>query len=56
MVSNEGKSGLGASGEPARPAPSGTLGPATMRLISKSKLLKPPAKAFQVEDDELDSE
>ncbi|XP_075980947.1 uncharacterized protein LOC142979728 isoform X1 [Anticarsia gemmatalis] len=53
LVSNEGKTGLGAVPTPHNPA--NTLGPATLRLASRTRMLKPPAKAFQNTFDE-DSE
>ncbi|KAG6449688.1 hypothetical protein O3G_MSEX006190 [Manduca sexta] len=58
LVSNEGTSGLGSSGGGApKPLPmnrvTNTLGPATLRLASKTKMLNKPAKAFQ---DQLDDE
>ncbi|XP_039763085.1 angiogenic factor with G patch and FHA domains 1-like [Pararge aegeria] len=46
MVSNEGKTGLGSTSEP-KVMVSKTLGPATLRLAAKTKMLQPPAKAFQ---------
>ncbi|XP_049877343.1 angiogenic factor with G patch and FHA domains 1-like isoform X2 [Pectinophora gossypiella] len=57
LLSNEGKAGLGTPGSvgaPSAPAPKprSTLGPATLRLAARSKLLKPPAKAFQDMEDE----
>lgn len=58
LVSNDGKSGLGTSGATAAPVmmplkvKRQTLGPATLRLASKTKMLQPPAKAFQTEDDD----
>lgn len=45
LISNEGKTGLGAIPTPNNPA--NKLGPATMRLANRTKMLKPPAKAFQ---------
>ncbi|KAL4714991.1 hypothetical protein ACJJTC_003142 [Scirpophaga incertulas] len=59
LVSNEGKAGLGtgAMGPPGpTPLLTNKLGPATMRLASKTKMLNPPAKAFQQDDDEDDTE
>ncbi|XP_038211526.1 angiogenic factor with G patch and FHA domains 1-like isoform X2 [Zerene cesonia] len=53
LVSNEGKSGLGTA--PMPEAPIGSLGSATLRLATRTKMLQPPAKAFQNEPDE-DSE
>lgn len=51
MVSNEGTTGLGSISEP-KVMVSKTLGPATLRLAAKTKMLRPPAKAFQqVEED-----
>ncbi|CAK1552909.1 unnamed protein product [Leptosia nina] len=50
LVSNEGKSGLGAPSMPE--APTGSLGPATLRLAARTKMLQPPAKAFQNEPDD----
>lgn len=52
-MSNEGKAGLGSSSEPVVAKASNTLGPATLRLAARTKMLQPPAKAFQqpVEDD-----
>ncbi|XP_028174237.1 angiogenic factor with G patch and FHA domains 1 isoform X3 [Ostrinia furnacalis] len=55
LVSNEGTAGLGATVAPA-PKVTGTLGPATMRLANKTKMLRPPAKAFQNDDDDDDLE
>ncbi|CAF4806213.1 unnamed protein product [Pieris macdunnoughi] len=49
LVGNEGKTGLGAT---PTPEPLGTLGPATMRLAAKTKMLQPPAKAFQNEPED----
>lgn len=53
LVSNEGKAGLGSSNEPVVPKATNKLGPATLRLAARTKMLQPPAKAFQqpVEDD-----
>ncbi|OWR53009.1 hypothetical protein KGM_207513 [Danaus plexippus plexippus] len=51
MISNEGKSGLGAASEPVKVI-SKSLGPATLRLATRTKMLQPPAKAFQPEDEE----
>ncbi|CAH2042318.1 unnamed protein product, partial [Iphiclides podalirius] len=60
LVSNEGKSGLGTSSSTeARPAynpPKSTLGPATLRLAARTKMLQPPAKAFQDPVNSYDSE
>ncbi|CAG5055661.1 unnamed protein product [Parnassius apollo] len=48
LVSNEGKAGLGTSSSaPARYAPTSNLGPATLRLATRTKMLQPPAKVFQ---------
>nr|XP_026492670.1 angiogenic factor with G patch and FHA domains 1 isoform X1 [Vanessa tameamea] len=55
LVSNDGKAGLGAGSAPAAPMASKTLGPATLRLAARTKMLQPPAKAFQQPMDE-DSE
>ncbi|XP_041984807.1 angiogenic factor with G patch and FHA domains 1 isoform X2 [Aricia agestis] len=55
LISNEGKAGLGSTAGPAPPPKSKTLGPATLRLASKTKMLRPPAKAFQPEDDDDDN-
>ncbi|KAJ2948542.1 hypothetical protein O0L34_g7795 [Tuta absoluta] len=58
LVSNEGKVGLGGAGSAAPPVMvplprvRNTLGPATLRLATKSKLLQAPAKAFQDNDEE----
>ncbi|XP_045501608.1 angiogenic factor with G patch and FHA domains 1-like isoform X2 [Colias croceus] len=53
LVSNEGKAGLGTV--PVPETPIGNLGSATLRLAARTKMLRPPAKAFQNEPDE-DSE
>ncbi|XP_050674691.1 angiogenic factor with G patch and FHA domains 1 isoform X2 [Leptidea sinapis] len=53
LVSNEGKSGLGAP--PGPELPKGRLGPATLKLAARTKMLHPPAKAFQAEPED-DSE
>ncbi|XP_050352803.1 angiogenic factor with G patch and FHA domains 1 isoform X2 [Nymphalis io] len=55
LVSNDGKAGLGARNAPDAPMASKTLGPATLRLAARTKMLQPPAKAFQEPMDE-DSE
>ncbi|XP_047536093.1 angiogenic factor with G patch and FHA domains 1 isoform X2 [Vanessa atalanta] len=55
LVSNDGKAGLGAGSAPAAAMASKTLGPATLRLAARTKMLQPPAKAFQQPMDE-DSE
>ncbi|KAI8420080.1 hypothetical protein MSG28_008666 [Choristoneura fumiferana] len=53
LVGNEGKLGLGTTGAVAAPPlvptirPKNSLGPSTMRLAAKTKMLQPPAKAFQ---------
>ncbi|CAK1584605.1 unnamed protein product [Parnassius mnemosyne] len=48
LVSNEGKAGLGTSSSaPAYYAPTSNLGPATLRLAARTKMLQPPAKVFQ---------
>lgn len=47
LISNEGKAGLGAGSDVAAPVVSNTLGPATLRLAARTKMLQPPAKAFQ---------
>ncbi|XP_052755949.1 angiogenic factor with G patch and FHA domains 1 isoform X2 [Galleria mellonella] len=54
LISNEGKIGLGAtSGAPSAPPKNiNRLGSSTLRLANRSKMLKPPAKAFQAEDDD----
>lgn len=56
LVSNEGTAGLGAGRMPSAPVPKNKLGPATMRLATRTKMLKPPAKAFQNMQDEEESE
>ncbi|KAL0820427.1 hypothetical protein ABMA28_006302 [Loxostege sticticalis] len=57
LVSNEGKVGLGGTAPPTTASASNTLGPATLRLASRTKMLRPPAKAFQnEEDDDLEEE
>ncbi|XP_045537610.1 angiogenic factor with G patch and FHA domains 1 [Papilio machaon] len=52
LLSNENKAGLGAtSAAPPQPRfhppPVSNLGPATLRLAARTKMLQPPAKAFQ---------
>ncbi|CAH0401288.1 unnamed protein product [Chilo suppressalis] len=62
MISNEGKAGLGTGGAvlpDSSPIPSrltNKLGSATLKLASLTKMLKPPAKAFQNTDDDEDDE
>ncbi|PZC83795.1 hypothetical protein B5X24_HaOG206952 [Helicoverpa armigera] len=56
LVSNEGTAGLGAGRMPSAPVSKNKLGPATMRLATRTKMLKPPAKAFQNMQDEEESE
>ncbi|CAH0695830.1 unnamed protein product [Spodoptera exigua] len=56
LVSNEGTTGLGAGRAPFAPVAKNSLGPATMRLATRTKMLKPPAKAFQAPIDDEDSE
>nr|XP_049701118.1 angiogenic factor with G patch and FHA domains 1 isoform X2 [Helicoverpa armigera] len=56
LVSNEGTAGLGAGRMPSAPVAKNKLGPATMRLATRTKMLKPPAKAFQNMQDEEESE
>ncbi|XP_050550680.1 angiogenic factor with G patch and FHA domains 1 isoform X3 [Spodoptera frugiperda] len=56
LVSNEGTAGLGAGRAPFAPVAKNSLGPATMRLATRTKMLKPPAKAFQSPIDDEDSE
>ncbi|KAJ8717195.1 hypothetical protein PYW08_005594 [Mythimna loreyi] len=58
LISNEGKAGLGAGRVPPAPLVKNSLGQATMRLANRTKLLKPPAKAFQntLDDDEEEIE
>ncbi|XP_045777206.1 angiogenic factor with G patch and FHA domains 1 isoform X1 [Maniola jurtina] len=53
IVSNEGTTGLGSTSEPKRVV-SKTLGPATLRLAAKTKMLQPPAKVFQQEEEDSD--
>ncbi|KAM3963333.1 LOW QUALITY PROTEIN: uncharacterized protein ACR2FA_002700 [Aphomia sociella] len=54
LISNEGTAGLGATSTAPSAVPKkvNRLGSATLRLANKSKLLKPPAKAFQNEDED----
>lgn len=58
LISNEGKAGLGSIGAIGTPplVPTKTkvnsLGKATLRLASRTKMLKPPAKAFQEQQSE----
>ncbi|XP_013137178.1 PREDICTED: angiogenic factor with G patch and FHA domains 1 isoform X3 [Papilio polytes] len=52
LLSNENKAGLGATtAAPPQPrlhsSPASNLGPATLRLAARTKMLQPPAKAFQ---------
>ncbi|XP_068620277.1 angiogenic factor with G patch and FHA domains 1-like isoform X2 [Battus philenor] len=51
LISNDGKAGLGSASSvaatPSYLAPTSTLGPATLRLAARTKMLQPPAKAFQ---------
>ncbi|KAJ0174175.1 hypothetical protein K1T71_010321 [Dendrolimus kikuchii] len=65
LISNEGTSGLGASGTNKKPnlmpikMKINNLGPATLRLASKTRMLQPPAQAFlndNEEEDNLDKE
>ncbi|CAH0590363.1 unnamed protein product [Chrysodeixis includens] len=57
LVSNDGTAGLGANRHTPAVTVKNTLGPATMRLASRTKMLQPPAKAFQnVLDNDEDSE
>ncbi|KAF9795637.1 hypothetical protein SFRURICE_010809 [Spodoptera frugiperda] len=56
LVSNEGTAGLGAGRAPFAPVAKNSLGPATMRLATRTKMLKPPAKAFQSPIDDEDSD
>ncbi|XP_022837774.1 angiogenic factor with G patch and FHA domains 1-like isoform X3 [Spodoptera litura] len=56
LVSNEGTAGLGAGRAPFAPIAKNSLGPATMRLATRTKMLNPPAKAFQSPIDDEDSE
>lgn len=62
LVSNEGKVGLGMPGAVASPQPPALkkhhkFGAGTLRFAARSKLLQPPAKAFQnpLEDDDEDN-
>ncbi|XP_072942491.1 uncharacterized protein [Epargyreus clarus] len=50
LISNEGKSGLGAAPVPLPHTT--TIGTATLRLAARTKMLQPPAKAFQPDDDD----
>ncbi|XP_059060911.1 angiogenic factor with G patch and FHA domains 1-like isoform X2 [Achroia grisella] len=54
LISNEGKVGLGAASTTpcVPPKKVNRLGSATLRLANRSKMLKPPAKAFQAEDED----
>ncbi|XP_069361310.1 angiogenic factor with G patch and FHA domains 1 isoform X3 [Maniola hyperantus] len=52
LVSNEGTTGLGSTIKPKRVDT--TLGPATLRLAAKTKMLQPPAKVFQQEEEDSD--
>lgn len=59
MVSNEGKAGLGNAGAVAPPSNTpkprvikNNIASGTMRLAARTNMLKPPAKAFQAEDDD----
>lgn len=56
LISNEGKAGLGAGRVPPAPLVKNSLGQATMRLATRTKILKPPAKAFQNTLDDDDEE
>ncbi|XP_013162860.1 PREDICTED: angiogenic factor with G patch and FHA domains 1 isoform X2 [Papilio xuthus] len=51
LLSNENKAGLGAKSaalpQPRLHPPVSNLGPATLRLAARTKMLQPPAKAFQ---------
>lgn len=51
IVSNEGTAGLGAPKIPLGKKVNNPLGTATIRLAARSKLLQPPAKAFQTSCD-----
>lgn len=58
LISNDGKKGLGTFGAVSapplvpKPRPKNTIAAATLRLASRTKMLQPPAKAFQGDEDE----
>ncbi|XP_004933483.1 angiogenic factor with G patch and FHA domains 1 isoform X1 [Bombyx mori] len=58
LISNEGKAGLGTPGASNVPplvptrTTKNTLGPATLRLATRTKMLQPPAKAFSQDNGE----
>ncbi|CAH0724388.1 unnamed protein product, partial [Brenthis ino] len=53
IISNDGKAGLGSTSQPVAVKSKKSLGPATLRLAARTKMLQPPAKAFQqpIEED-----